>query len=153
MLFPGYFLDRYLLGIDAGYQNEFPAELVMTNTMMLLVYGLCGVALFRLLRHALSSDRLAALWAAIGMATMPVTAFAFQFYPELPAALLVIVVSTYLLFHATKSSAVAACAAGAGAASLCGASPRLDQKRSLRQRSRSATRWRRIGPATGARRA
>lgn len=125
LLFPGYFLDRYLFGIDAGYQNEFPAELVMTNTMMLLVYGLCGVALFRLLRHALSSDRLAALWAAIGMVTMPVTAFAFQFYPELPAALLVIVVSTYLLFHATKSSAVAACAAGAAAASLVWLHPRF----------------------------
>jgi hypothetical protein len=125
VLFPGYFLDRYLFGIDAGYQNEFPAELVMTNTMMLLVYGLCGVALFRLLRHALSSDRLSALWAAIGMATMPVTAFAFQFYPELPAALLVIVVSTYLLFHAPKSSAVAACAAGAAAASLVWLHPRF----------------------------
>ncbi|MFL6278696.1 MAG: hypothetical protein ACJ731_01160, partial [Vicinamibacterales bacterium] len=48
VLFPGYFIDRYLLGLHPGYQGEFPDELVMTNIVMLLVYGFCGVGLFRL---------------------------------------------------------------------------------------------------------
>src|SRR3954471_3245415 len=77
VLFPGYFVDRYLLGLHAGYQGEFPDELVMTNLMMLLTFGFCGVALFRLLRILLTSDALALLWSAVGVIMLPTGAFAF----------------------------------------------------------------------------
>ena len=70
----------------------------MTNLMMLLTYGVCSVFLFRLLRHALGSERLAWMWAAVAMLTLPTTAFAFQLYPELPALLIILAVSNELLF-------------------------------------------------------
>ena len=84
-LFPGYFVDRHVLALRPTQGGEFPAELVMTNFAVLFLFGLCGVALFRLLRHALGSDSLAFLWAAVGLLTLPTAAFAFQFYPELAA--------------------------------------------------------------------
>jgi hypothetical protein len=116
VLFPGYLIDRYLLGTERGYGGEFPGELPMTNVMMLLTYALCGVALFRLLRQALAHDGLAALWAAIGAMTLPTTAFAFQFYPELPAAVIVIALVTYACFAIAPSGRVAILAGGAAAA-------------------------------------
>jgi len=125
VLFPGYFIDRYLLGIHPGYQGEFPDELVMTNLTMLLVYGFCGVALFRLLRHLLSSDALAILWAAIGMAILPMSAFAFQFYPELVALLILLLLGNFLLVHAPAGRTAACCAAGFAAGALCWLHPRF----------------------------
>ena len=125
VLFPGYFIDRYLLGIHPGYQGEFPGELVMTNLTMLLVYGFCGVALFRLLRHLLSSDALAILWAAIGMAILPMSAFAFQFYPELVALLILLLLGNFLLVHASAGRTAACCAAGFAAGALCWLHPRF----------------------------
>lgn len=125
VLFPGYFIDRYLLGLHPGYQGEFPEELVMTNLTMLLVYGFCGVALFRLLRNVIQSDSLAMLWAAVGVVILPAGAFAFQFYPELPALLIVLVVSNFLLASATHSRPVASLAAGAASGALCWMHPRF----------------------------
>ena len=125
VLFPGYFVDRYLFGLHTGYQGEFPDELVMTNLTMLLVYGFCGIALFRLLRNLLSSDALALLWAAIGVLTLPTGAFAFQFYPELPALLLILVVSNFLLVRAADSAPLASFVAGAATGALCWMHPRF----------------------------
>lgn len=99
LLFPGYFLDRYLLGLDRGYQGEFPSELTMTDTVMLLMYGVCAVALFRLLLRTGVGGCAAAVWAAVGTMTLPAAAFAFQLYPELPAACLILMISTYALFE------------------------------------------------------
>lgn len=124
ILFPGYFIDRYLLGFDGGYNNEFPDELPMTDLMMLLTYAGCASALFRLLRKALGDDHLAWIWAAIGTMTLPTTAFAFQLYTELPAALIVIAVTSYLLFM-QGSTTRAAAAAGAAAAGLSWLHPRF----------------------------
>src|SRR3982751_5030255 len=112
VLFPGYFIDRYLLGLHPGYQGEFPDELVMTNVVMLLVYGFCGVGLFRLLRHLVESDALAVLWAFAGVMTLPASAFAFQFYPELVALLILLIVSNFLVARPDRAPPVAAAAAG-----------------------------------------
>lgn len=116
VLFPGYFLDRFLLTTGLGPDRRWPSPLPMTNAAMLFVYGACGVALFRLLKHALQSEALAWLWSAIAMVTLPTTAFAFQFYPELPALLIVLVVSNYLIFGNRTHmlpAAIAGVAAGA----------------------------------------
>jgi hypothetical protein len=117
MLFPGYFVDRYLLSADSSPDGKWPADLVMTNVMMLLTYGVCSVFLFRFLRNALGSEGLAWIWAAAAMLTLPTTAFAFQFYPELPALLLVLGVSNELLFN-DRPRPLAAAAAGAAAGAL-----------------------------------
>lgn len=97
-LFPGYFVDRHFLGMQSGYQGEFPAELVMTNLTMLVLLGVSAVALFRLLRRALDSESLAWLASALAMLTLPMTAFAFQFYPEVPALLLIVMAANYVWF-------------------------------------------------------
>jgi len=124
ILFPGYFIDRYLLGFDGGYNAEFPDELTMTVLTMLLVYAGCASALFRLLRKALGDDSLAWIWAAIGTMTLPTTAFAFQLYTELPAALVIVAVTAYLLFP-PGATLVAAAAAGAASAGLSWLHPRF----------------------------
>jgi len=97
----------------------------MTNVMMLLVFGFCGVALFRLLRLLLLSDALAVLWAVIGVITLPTGAFAFQFYPELVALLILLIVSRFLLARAPSAAPVDAVAAGAACASLGWLHPRF----------------------------
>jgi hypothetical protein len=124
-LFPAYFVDRHVLALRPTQEGEFPAELVMTNFAVLFLFGLCGVALFRLLRHALGSDSLAFLWAAVGVLTLPTAAFAFQFYPELAALLLTILVTTYVWFHASQSGTLMAAAAGAATAGLIWLHPRF----------------------------
>lgn len=116
VLFPGYVIDRYLLALNGGIYGEFPAELPMTTIMMLLVYGACATALFRLLRHVLRDDLLAFAWAAIGVLTLPTVAFAFQLYPELPAALIVLTLAKYALpFGRPTSRAATGIGAAAGA--------------------------------------
>ena len=107
-----------MLALRPTQGGEFPAELVMTNFAVLFLFGLCAVALFRLLRHALGSDSLAFLWAAVGILTLPTAAFAFQFYPELAALLLTILLTTYVWFHAPQSGALMAAAAGVATAGL-----------------------------------
>ena len=124
-LFPGYFLDRFFSPRPPGYQGEFAPSLVMTNVMLLLMFGASAVALNRLLRHALASDSLAAAWAALAMVSLPTTAFAFQFYPELPGLLLILLVSIYVLFTPATTPLLLAAAAGTGAAALAWLHPRF----------------------------
>ena len=124
LLFPGYLLDRYLLTFKASADGKFPSELPMTNVMMVLTYGICAVLLFRLLRRALGSDELACLWAALGMLTLPTTAFAFQLYPELPALLIVLAVTNYLWFP-ERDHVWTALVAGAASGALAWIHPRF----------------------------
>lgn len=125
VLFPGYFVDRYLLSLVPGYQDEFPSDLPMTNGALLLVYGACAVALFRLLRHALESDLLAAIWAGLAIVALPAGAFAFQFYPELPGLLGGILATTYVMFNAREAHPRTAALAGGCAAFLAWLHPRF----------------------------
>jgi hypothetical protein len=95
---------------------------------MLVIFGACAVALFRLLRRGLRDEWLAALAAALATFTLPVGAFAFQLYPELPALLIVLCVSTWLLFHVggtLPGARATAILAGAGAAALAWLHPRF----------------------------
>ncbi|MEO8071171.1 MAG: hypothetical protein ABI652_07195, partial [Acidobacteriota bacterium] len=106
VMFPAYFIDRYLLATQPSATGEFPRELAMTNLSMLLIYGGCAVALFRLLRQALGSEPLAWLWAAFATMTLPTAAFAFQIYPELPVLLMLLILINYVWFSpaATRST-------------------------------------------------
>jgi hypothetical protein len=124
-LFPGYYLDRHLVTLPNPQDGEFPAQLVMTHLTMLFLYGMCAVALFRLLRRALMSDALALFWAAVAMLTLPTAAFAFQFYPEIPALLVIVLLTTYVWFHAPAAHWIAAGVAGAAAGGLAWFHPRF----------------------------
>ena len=124
-LLRGYLLDRSLSRVPEGYEGEFPPSLVMTNAMLLVMFGGCAVVLGRLLRHALASDALAAFWAGVAMLTLPTTAFAFQFYPELPGLLLILLLMSYVLCPPGDTTLALAAAAGAGAASLAWLHPRF----------------------------
>ena len=125
VLLPGYLLDRVFSSLPPGYQGEFAPSLVMTNVVLLLMFGASAVALGRLLRHALESDGLAAAWAALAMLTLPTSAFAFQFYPELPGLLLIVLVCTYVLFAPAQTHVALAASAGLGAAGLAWLHPRF----------------------------
>ena len=125
LLFPGYYLDRHFLSIAPGYQHEFPADLYMTTGTLLLLYGLCGVALFRLLRHVIGHDGGAAVLGLVGVLTLPTTAFPFQIYPEIPAALIVLTVTTVLLCHREHARPTAAAFAGAAVSYLLWLHPRF----------------------------
>jgi hypothetical protein len=124
-LFPGYFLDRHVIATRAGDSGEWPAELILSNMSLLALYGFCAVALFRLLRHVLKSDVLALFWSAVGIAALPTAAFAFQFYPETAALLVVLLVTIYVWAHAPTATWIVAAAAGAGAAGLAWFHPRF----------------------------
>jgi hypothetical protein len=123
MLLPGYTIDRFLLPTEPGYQDEFPSRLVMTTTTLLVTLGGCGVVLYRLLTRALENRRLAWTWAAIGALTLPLSAFAFQIYPEVPAALLILVVVYVVRLRPVSRAHLVA--AASGAAALVWLHPRL----------------------------
>ena len=124
-LFPGYFVDRHLLALPHPEDGEFPAQLYMTYLSMLLLHGLSAVVLFRVLRRVLSSDALGLFWSAMAMLTLPTSAFAFQFYPEVPALLVILGVVSYVWFHATRPRWIAAAAAGGAAGGLAWFHPRF----------------------------
>jgi hypothetical protein len=117
LICPGYFVDRALLNVNASRDGKWPANLTMTNLMMLVTYGIAAVVLFRLLRNALGSEALAWIWAAFAMVTFPTAAFAFQLYPEMPALLVILAVSN-ALFFGDRSRAWPAVLAGLGAGVL-----------------------------------
>ncbi|MEO7192227.1 MAG: hypothetical protein ABI051_14340 [Vicinamibacterales bacterium] len=106
LLFPGYYLDRHLLSLDAGYQGEFPANLTMTSTSMLFMLGASAVGLFRLLRNGLHSEGVAWLGAAFATVTFPLSAFAFQLYPEVPAFLVIVLVLNFAWFHSAGRTGI-----------------------------------------------
>jgi hypothetical protein len=121
---PGYVVDRYLIALGAGSDGKFPDALPVTDLMMLLWAGACAVALFRLLTNALGVERDAWLWAVAGVLTLPTSAFAYQFYPELPALFVVLVAMNAALFG-RLSSPWAAAGLGAAIGSLAWLHPRF----------------------------
>jgi hypothetical protein len=71
VLCPAYFVDRHILSTSAGYQGVFPTRLAVTNLLLLMLWAVWGVTVFRLLRAALQREGLAWLLAAAAMLTMP----------------------------------------------------------------------------------
>jgi hypothetical protein len=124
VLFPGYFLDRYLIAKGASPDGKFPDRLPMTNLAMLVTFGAAAVALFRLLAAALGSEAWAFAGALAGTLTLPAAAFAFQFYPELPVLVIVLAV-TRLLWFCPDAPARTIAVGGAAAGSLAWFHPRF----------------------------
>jgi len=124
VLLPGYVLDRLFMWSGPSEDGKFPAALPATNFMMLVTSGLAGVALFRLLRSALDSERWAVAFALLGIMSLPASAFAFQLYPEIPVLLIVLVVTRYLWFELPGRGRTAA-AMGALAGSMSWFHPRF----------------------------
>jgi len=104
LLFPGYFIDRLFFGRTAGYQEEFPDELPLTHATLLAWLGVAAVALFRLLLNAIGSELVAWLASVVAVTSLPVSAFAFQFYPEVPAAAIVLIVVNAVWFGSLGKS-------------------------------------------------
>ena len=102
VLFPTYFVDRAWLNRDGESRNEFPARLYATNTAILVLYVLWGIAVFRFLRQW-SGDR-ALSWALtlVAMLSQPVAAFGYQYYPEVLAGLLIFATARYAAFSGSQ---------------------------------------------------
>ena len=96
LLFPGYFLDRFVLTWSSHSFAQGPAHLYATNVVMLSMYLLWGLALFRLLSSHTSDPALSFAVACIALLSLPATAFAYQYYPEVAGGLLLVVVTRYV---------------------------------------------------------
>jgi hypothetical protein len=107
VLFPAYFVDRHFFATSAGYQDIFPTQLPATNLLILLIWSVWSVVLYRLLRAFTGRDGLAWMLAATAMLTMPVAAFGFQIYPEALGGLIVAGVFLWLIFREPDTSSVA----------------------------------------------
>jgi hypothetical protein len=99
VLFPAYFIDRHFFATSAGYQDVFPTLLPATNFLILLIWSIWSVVLYRLFRAYSGRDGLAWILAATAMLTMPVAAFGFQIYPEALGGLIVAGAFLWLMFR------------------------------------------------------
>jgi hypothetical protein len=94
LLFPGYLIDRAASATQL-WHPQFPTNLYGTGAIVLLLYLLWGLSLFNLLRS--HTQHAAASWiiAAMLFLSVPVTAFAYQYYPEVAAGLIVALLVRY----------------------------------------------------------
>ena len=108
VMFPAYFVDRYLLSWDSRIHPDFPTELFFSVTFVVLLYAVYAAVVFRFL-HASTRSALASALAALAMAvTLPIGAFGFQCYPEVAAGVIVFLLARYLLFGSKGSRLTAA---------------------------------------------
>jgi hypothetical protein len=102
--FPAYYLDRSVLNWTTNPTSQFPPFLYATGAWLGLLYLGWGLAVFRLL-HAHTSDvGLAWVLAFLAMTSLPVTAFSYQFYPEVTSGLFLALIARYIIY--SSSSAV-----------------------------------------------
>jgi hypothetical protein len=113
LLFPAYYLDRRVLGDQWTGDGRFPAPRHMLSVTLLALFGLYALAVFRVLRVC-TERRLAWILTLISMVAMPVGAFAFQFYPEITAGVLLMSAVLYLISNRQSAWIALACGAGVG---------------------------------------
>ena len=94
LLMPGYVVDR-TVGRTFAWNPQFPTDLYATNVTVLVLYLLWGVALFRLLRTYTGDATLSWLITIVLFLSLPVSAFAYQYYPEVAAGLLLTMLMTF----------------------------------------------------------
>ena len=97
LLLPGYVIDRSF-GRTQAWHPQFPTELYATNLSVLILFLLWGLALFRLLRTYTGEAVLSWLITAVVFLSLPVSAFAYQYYPEVAAGLLVTMLLRFAMF-------------------------------------------------------
>jgi len=88
LLFPGYLIDRAVSDTQM-WHPQFPTNLYGTGALVLLLYILWGLAVFRLLRSHTQHATVSWIVAATLFLSLPVAAFAYQYYPEVAAGLFV----------------------------------------------------------------
>jgi len=98
LLFPGYFVDRSI-SVTQQWHPQFPTNLYGTASIVLLLYVLWGLSIFRLLRSHTQHAVVSSIIAAVLFLSLPTAAFAYQYYPEVAAGLIVA-----LLVHYTALS-------------------------------------------------
>ncbi|MDE3156370.1 MAG: hypothetical protein KGN76_14805 [Acidobacteriota bacterium] len=103
LLLPAYTLDRYVLNWSSDYHPQFPTNPWATDSMLLLVYAVWGVVIFRFLRRQTGHEGIAWLLALAVLLCLPVAAFPFQIYPETTAGLVILLVVGYLVFDRSAS--------------------------------------------------
>src|SRR5262249_14692374 len=96
LLLPGYLFDR-AWSRTQNWSPQFPTHLYGTGLTLLAIYAFWGLAVFRLLRAYTSQP--VASWAItiVIFLSVPVTAFAYQYYPEAPAGLAIALLASYAL--------------------------------------------------------
>jgi hypothetical protein len=96
LLFPGYFVDRAISRTQA-WHPQFPSNLYFTNLTVLILYLLWAVATLRLLWTYTGRVLISWLLTAVVFMSLPVSAFAYQYYPEVAAGLGVALLARYAL--------------------------------------------------------
>jgi len=104
LMFPAYYLDRRLGGVEPGSPAQWPAELNALNGFFLGLYALWSLVIFRFLRRCVGANMPAWIVTLALTLTLPVAAFPFQFYPETAAGVLLSAVAAYLLFPEQRTS-------------------------------------------------
>ncbi len=97
LLLPGYVIDRSF-GHAQAWHPQFPTDLYATNISVLILYLLWGLALFRLLRTYTGETIISWLITTVVFLSLPVSAFAYQYYPEVAAGLLVTMLVRFAVF-------------------------------------------------------
>ncbi len=97
LLFPGYFLDRFALTWTSHSFAQGPAHLYATNVVMLVLYLIWGWALFRLLSAHTGNHPLSFAVTCTALLSLPATAFAYQYYPEVAGGLLLAIVARFVI--------------------------------------------------------
>ena len=95
LMFPAYYLDRQLGTVRPGSVAQWPDELHAVNAFFLFVYVAWAVLIFRFLQRLVQATLVAWMATLALVLTMPLAAFPFQFYPELAAGVLVLLVAGY----------------------------------------------------------
>ncbi len=107
LLLPGYLVDRALSHTQV-WHPQFPTDLYATGGIVLLLYVAWGVIVFRLLRRSTADAALAWVVTAVVFLSLPVTAFAYQYYPEVAAGLIAAVLVHYNVWGDARSGTSAA---------------------------------------------
>ena len=107
LLFPGYLIDRTVSATQL-WHPQFPTNLYGTGTIVLLLYLLWSLSTFRLLYSHTHHAALSWIIAAILFLSLPVAAFAYQYYPEVAAGLIVTLLVRYTTVAADRRELAAA---------------------------------------------
>jgi hypothetical protein len=97
VMLPAYVADRALFDLGTG---RFADDLFTVNLTFLLLYGLVAVAIFRMLLAGVAEGKgvsIRCFVAAASALALPLSAFAFQFYPDTCAALILCLACARLL--------------------------------------------------------
>ena len=98
LMLPAYYVDRQRGTVAPGSAAQWPNELHFVNAFFLFVYVLLAVVVFRFIRRLVEVTAVAWIATLVLVLTLPLSAFPFQFYPELVACLLVCVVARHAVF-------------------------------------------------------